>query len=424
MGDRPFRECYTLANLFAGAHAPLNLSIMYISRKRSRLTFRRRRAGCASWLLVIGLVVGVSGLTWTWLQSRHNRPGASATEDWLGQALDAFNRGDLDGAVVRARQRLASDAADTDALRLLTRALIYRSFGEYDRAIDRQMAMQFGARAVARAPSNPEIAAIYAYALAVNGQPADAADTARRALEAAPELALARIALSLAYGGVGASEAALREAERAMNAATGQDQVDALRTLAIAYSDLGRYAEAARVADRAISLNGRLLSLHFERALYALQTGDYDSATEAYFQVLALDETNVKAHMRLCELSSLLRESDAAVRYCGRVTELAPSWADGWYRLGREYFLQGEFRSAQDTLHQCSRLQVAQNVPPAERRFECWYLQGQAAEIVGDCAALVSTYNEFRAMALDPAVTQTWTYPPEGPPACRPGAAR
>ena len=397
---------------------------MYISRKRSRLTFRRRRAGCASWLLVIGLVAGVSGLTWSWLQSRHGSTSSAAPEDWLGGALDAFSRGDLDSAIIRARQRLASAPADAEALLLLTRSLIFRSFSEFDRAVDRQLAVQFGARALARTPDNPKLIAIHAYALAVNGQPREAAAGARRALEMIPGHPLARTALSLAYGGAGAFDAALRDAELAAASASGAIQVDALRALAIAYSDLGRYAEAAHVADRAIALDGHLLSLHFERALYALQTGDYDKATEAYYQVLELDAQNVKAHLRLCELSSLLRETDAAVRYCSAVTALAPAWADGWYRLGREYFLQGEFRSAQLALHQCSTLQVAQNVPASERRFECWYLQGQAAEIVGDCPALVATYNEFRAMAVDPAVTQTWTYPPEGPPACRPGAAR
>lgn len=397
---------------------------MYISRKRSRLTFRRRRAGCVSWLLVFGLVIGASSLTWSWLQSRHGRVSGASSEDWLGDALGAFERGDLDAAIVRARQRLASAPADADALLLLTRSLIFRSFSEYDRAIDRQLAVQFGARAMARAANDPEITAIYAYALAVNGQPQDAAEVARRALESRPNHALAHTALSLAYGGAGAFEAALREAETAAASAPRLIQVDALRALAIAYSDLGRYADAARVVERAITAGNPLLSLHFERALYALQTGDYDKATEAYYQVLALDPDNVKAHLRLCELSSLLRETDAAVRYCSAVTDLAPSWADGWYRLGREYFLQGEFHSAQQALHQCSTLQVAQNVPAAERRFECWYLQGQAAEITGDCPALVSTYNEFKAMALDPAVTQTWTYPPEGPPACRPGASR
>jgi hypothetical protein len=140
--------------------------------------------------------------------------------------------------------------------------------------------------------------------------------------------------------------------------------------------------------------------------------------------VLVFDPNNVKARLRLCELSSLLREHDAAVNYCSQVTELAPSFADGWYQLGLEHFLRGDFRAAQEALHRCSSLQVMQNVPVSERRFECWYLQGQAAEILGDCPSLLETYNEFRAMAADPSIQQTWTYPPEGPPGCAAATAQ
>jgi tetratricopeptide (TPR) repeat protein len=149
-----------------------------------------------------------------------------------------------------------------------------------------------------------------------------------------------------------------------------------------------------------------------------LQIGDVDSATHAYYQVLTVDPGNVKVRLRLCELSSMMRERDEAIHYCEEVTQRAPSWSDGWYQLGREYFLQGNFESARDGLHRCSTLQVMQDVPVSQRRFECWYLQGQAAEILGDCQTLVTTYNEFRAMTADVDVQQTWTYPPEGPPQC------
>ena len=162
------------------------------------------------------------------------------------------------------------------------------------------------------------------------------------------------------------------------------------------------------------------LTLYFERAQYALQLGDTDAATVAYFEVLTHDANNVKARLRLCELSSLLRERDQAIQYCQDVTQRAPSWSDGWYQLGMEYFLQGDFQQAQDDLHRCSTLQVLQNVPVSQRRFECWYIQGQAAEIRGDCASLLATYNEFRAMNADEQIQQRWTYPPEGPPGmCR-----
>ena len=63
-------------------------------------------------------------------------------------------------------------------------------------------------------------------------------------------------------------------------------------------------------------------------------------------------------------------------------------------------------------------MQVKQDIPIPDRRFECWYLQGQSAEIVGDCQALLTTYHEFLDMAERTDIPQTWTYPPEGPPAC------
>ncbi len=154
----------------------------------------------------------------------------------------------------------------------------------------------------------------------------------------------------------------------------------------------------SRRSKRAIEINPNLVLLYFERAQYALLLGDSDAATVAYYNVLVHDENNVKARLRLCELSSLMREREMAIRYCSEVTERAPDWSEGWYRLGMEHFFQGQFAEAQSSLNRCSTLQVMQAVPVDERRFECWYIQGQAAEILGDCANLIALYNEFRAM--------------------------
>jgi tetratricopeptide (TPR) repeat protein len=254
----------------------------------------------------------------------------------------------------------------------------------------------------------------------VNSQPVEAARVARPILDRDPEHTLARVALALSYGGVGSLDTALRENQIAAASTRNNARwwLETQRALAISYGDLGRYQDAIHTLEAAINANSRLIPLYFERALYALQIGDSDAATVAYYQVLTLDPDNVKARLRLCELSSLLRERETAIRYCQEVTELAPSWADGWYQLGREFFVQGDFPAAQEHLHRCASLQVMQDVPLDQRRFECWYLQGQAAEIVGDCASLVTTYNEFRTMAAAADLDQTWTYPPEGPPGC------
>jgi tetratricopeptide (TPR) repeat protein len=367
--------------------------------------------------MLLGLLISGVAFSWNWIGQRLNISGPQQSNmDLLAGAEAAFARGDLDTAISLARQLVTKNPDDEQAVVILARALIYRSYGDYNRAVDRQSALELTTEAVNRKPNNDALLAIHAFALQAAGKQPEAARIAARVLEHSPQNGLARTALALAYGGAGSLEIALRES---LQAAQSTDwRMDAQRALAISYSDLGDYPNAIKAIERAITLNTRLVPLYFERALYAMQIGDADGATAAYFQVLTYDPNNVKARLRLCELSSLLRERDSAVNYCQQVTQRAPGWSDGWYQLGREYFLQGNFHAAQDALHRCSSLQVMQNVPVGERRFECWYLQGQAAEILGDCPSLVTTYNEFRAMAADTTVHQTWTYPPEGPPGC------
>lgn len=395
---------------------------MQIHRSRSRLSFRRRRrrsAGLFSVLFSLTLLGGVGVVSWLWINRLANPPVTDPTEGLMASAQNAFDRGDLSGAITLARQILVAEPNDFAALRLLTRALIYRSYSEYNRISDQQTALEATTEVVNRLPTDPYVLATHAFALQAVGRVDEAAEAAQRALETQPDNAFARTALALAYGGAGALETALRESQRAVQNADASNALDALRALAITYSDTGSYTEALSTIDRAISINRSLVVLYFERAQYALLLGDSDSATVAYFEVLTHDTNNVKARLRLCELSSLMRERDHAITYCEEVTRLAPTWAEGWYRLGMEHFLQGNFESAQEDLHRCSTLQVLQNVPVTDLRFECWYIQGQAAEIRGDCDSLLATYNEFRAMTADEQIQQRWTYPPEGPPGCK-----
>lgn len=383
-----------------------------------RPAYSRRRSGCipVTATVLLGALAGVMVVSWSWLGQRLSGQLRGSIGGDLGGAHAAFAVGDLDTAISAAHQVFARDPDRADALLLLVRALIYRSYTDYDHAEDRDTALEHASDAAFRVQNQPDILTAHALALHAKGKSLDAYHVAQRALQLDPSHALARVALALAYGGVGGFENAMQENQRVL--APAEWQVDALRALAISYSDLGRYQEAGAAVERAINQNGHLLALYFEQALYALQIGDSSTATKAYFEILAIDPQNVKARLRMCELSSLLREAETALEYCTQVTEMAPGWSEGWYKLGREYYLQGDFAAAQQNLHNCTRLQVAQNIPIEERSFECWYLQGQAAEIRGDCPALIATYNEFQRMAGRANLPQTWTYPPEGPPGC------
>lgn len=397
---------------------------MRIQRGYSRGFFGQRRlgAGCLPLLMTCSFIFIVAFFgrerlgewLWDWIAPS---PEVATIQD----AQTAFRQGDLERTVQYARQLYENDPDNHDALVLLARSLIYRSYTDINHDLDRQQALSLTGNALSREPLNLEILGIHAFVQQANGLSEDAGRVALRVIRSDSESITARLALSLSYGKRGLFDAALRETEKAVeiaNISAPEWKADAYRVLAIAHSDLGHYEEAAQAVEIAIAHHRRLLPLHFERALYAIQIGDMDTATAYYFNVIAFDEENVKVRFRLCELSSTLRERDAAIDWCEQVTEKAPGWSDGWYKLGREYYLQGNWQGAQIALNRCSTLQVAQNLPIEERRFECWYLQGQAAEVLSDCEGLMSLYEEYQQMAQEANLEQSWVYPPGGPPIC------
>jgi len=397
---------------------------MRLKRNQSRLSFRasHRNGGGFSPYWVVLALLALAGFAsrdmWlSWLRGQAN----TQEEATLSEAQRAFSQGDYTTAIAIAQARYGAQPTDTDALILLVRSLIYRSYTDFHYEPDRITALNLTTEAMVSSNQAREVLAIHALALQANRRSEEASRVALRAIDRDKESIVARLALALSYSSTGLFEAGLREAERAVGITqtTAPEWAwDALRVKAIALSDLGRYQDAINTADEALNVNRRMIFTHFEKALYALQLGQADVATAAYFNVIALDANNVKARFRLCELSSSMSERASAVRYCSEVTDRRPEWSEGWYKLGREYFLQGDFRLAQQALNRCSTLQITSGVPISERKLECWILQGQAAEIMGDCPNLLATYNEFLVMVVNASLPQTWVYPPEGPSIC------
>lgn len=374
---------------------------------------------------MIAVAMSVVALGRNWIGQWLNLQRAQRVAVNLPAAQSAFQEGDLGSAIEYAQQALNNEPLDPLAYELLIRALIYRSYSEIGREFDRERALAISGAALDSFPRNDDILAMRAYALQANGSADEAGRIALRIIERSPDHVLARIALSLAYGSQGIFEAALREAELAtrLMGQVRDAQIESYRALAIAQSDLGNYRRALAELDHAIGFNSKLIPLHFESALFALQVTDIDRATVSYYRIMALDEDNVKVRVRLCDLSNRLQERRSALRFCQEVTQLAPDWADGWHKLGREYFLSGSFSEAQDAFEQCARLQKEQNVSADDLQLACWYLQGQAAEIRGDCDSLMAIYQEFLDLARQADLPQSWSYPPGGPPICAKAAA-
>ena len=400
--------------------SPRIVCLMRLQRQRSRLTFRpKRRGGLVPFALVMGLSLGLVLGLWDVVSRTFFAP--TGTPHSLADGEAAFARGDLAQAVLIAQQQYSAHPDDPAALTLLVRALIYRSYSDYNRDADRVQALTYTQAAAAANPWNFEILAAHALVLQANDKPDQASRLAVRVIERIPENMPARLALALAYGKQGLFEAALREARRGVAISDERAQswrMDARRVLAIALSDTGQYNDALQAVREAITSGPALLPLHFEQALYAIHAGKPDTAVSSYYHIIADDPANVKARFRLCELSSSLGEREAAIQSCREVTERAPEWSSGWYQLGHEYFLEGKYASAQRTLNRCATLQTLYDVPLSERHYECWTWQGQAAEMVGDCAALEALYSDYHRVFVDQADAPAWTYPPEGPPQC------
>ncbi len=390
----------------------------YGYRPATRL--RYRQAGCMTLIIVMGIMTGVIVVAWSWGGKPFNLPG-NTERDTLTSAAKALERGQLDAAIETARRLWLDDPENVKALTLLVRGLVYRSYDDYNHVIDRDTALRYTTEAFEATPENPDVLTIHAFALHANGAAVEAARLARIVLAQQPDDMLARVTLGMAYSDVGGHQNALRENQQTVTAiAEGEHnlEMDANRALALSLGDVGRYEDALVAVDDAIAANDRLAMLYFERALYAMQLGDADAATTAYFRILAFDADNIKARLRLCALSSILRETENALLYCQQVTEEAPGWVEGWYHLGREYYLRGDFAEAQKSLARCTTLSVVQGIPIEERELECWYFQGQSAEIRGDCAGLLAVYEEFQTMVRTADLPQTWVYPPEGPAIC------
>ncbi len=374
---------------------------MHVNRYRRR---RGRGCGVVFW---VGLLLNAALIVWTVRGGRLTEllrrplPAVAAAE----QALAA---GDLDRVVEVTQAALIEDPTATAVLPLLARGLVYRSYADYDTAPDRAAALEISADWARRAPTNADALAAHAFSLQANDRPVTAAEVAQQALALDEQHALARGALVFALLSTGPAELALREAE----AAQPIDDIDGYRALAASYTALDNIPAALAALDDAISLNDKVAVLHYERAALT----DPETARASYLAVLAVDETNVLARVRLCALDEREGQHTAALASCEGATDLAPAWAPGWYQLGYTHYRHGDFAEAQANFHRCTTLQTMQSTAPEDLIFECWYLQGQAAEALGDCDALIETYTEFQGLAAN--FTQTWTYPPEGPPTC------
>jgi tetratricopeptide (TPR) repeat protein len=109
--------------------------------------------------------------------------------------------------------------------------------------------------------------------------------------------------------------------------------------LAMAQVDAGRYAQAVKLYDKALSLQEKFAAAHYlvAEALLKLEPPNQAAAEQHLVRALALEPTMEQAHLELGKIYlRSQRVPDAAIEL-EQVVKGAPELAEAHYQLGRAY---------------------------------------------------------------------------------------
>jgi tetratricopeptide (TPR) repeat protein len=136
--------------------------------------------------------------------------------------------------------------------------------------------------------------------------------------------------------------------------------------------DAGRYAEAIKLYERALSLDEHFAAVHYlqAEALLKLEPPDAVSAERHLLRALQLDPSLVQAHLELGKIDlNSDRLTDAATEL-ESVVARAPEIAEAHYQLGRAYQRLKRRNEAQEQFSRFERLQREQREQTIAERQE------------------------------------------------------
>ena len=153
--------------------------------------------------------------------------------------------------------------------------------------------------------------------------------------------------------------------------------MDTYRAYAYALTWVGARDQAAQALEDAIAIQPTLDFLYFELAEKYRALENVQGAISAYEQVLAIDRTNTRAMLRLCETYFNLGENTRAQEYCTQALDSDPAYADAWRQIGLVYYMQSQYQDAVDAFDQC--------VANGSDSIYCYYVRGLAYYYLDRC---------------------------------------
>lgn len=235
-------------------------------------------------------------------------------------------------------------------------------------------AAEIGDQAIAAAEYDARGYAIKARAL-MWSDPGEAIPFAVAGLERDSEFAPLHAALAIAYTNIG------RYAEGYQRGmlATQLDPLDAFshRAFAIPLIYTDRRNEAIAALEKAVAINPNLTAPYFELALQYRQQDYQEMAVGIYRRILELEPGNAKAYLRICQTYAEVGEFLTATPYCETATEIDENYADAWQWLGQMRYTRRNYEGTLEAMETCVAL--------GSTAVECYYMRGWSYYVLDQC---------------------------------------
>lgn len=295
--------------------------------------------------LVVGIYVGYFNIETPTLAQQFE-PTPTPTRPavlYIGDGDTYFAEGKLKEAIEAYQQAIRIDPANDVPYMRQSRLLIFTR--DTGRALDQ------AAEAVSLKPSNPENLAHYCRALDWEARYAEAFDVCSCAIELKPDYAEAYAFLSEVYADTGNWYSAQANAQKALD--LNFQSMDAHHNMGYALEVQGRYPEAVKFYDNAITLAPNLAPLYIDSGrIYQTGLADYETAAERFKKAIKLSPFDPEGYDLLGWTYYLNGDYVRAISALEQSLGVDPNYVNpfrkesAWGHLATVYYTRQNFESA------------------------------------------------------------------------------
>lgn len=322
--------------------------------------------------------------------------------DAEAEAEAAYAQGQLADAIELYRQAAEAAPDNTNNYVQIARLLIYESsisVGE-ERATLLDEAMEAAETAILVDPYDPAGYAIKGKVFDWQGRPDQAASTLLRALDIDKDYALAHGYLAETYVDLNRWEQAQQSIEQAVS--LDGNHVDVRRDYGYMHEMFGDYSAAATQYEAALNIHPRLVPLRLSLARVYRELGQYDEALDQLFEAQTVNPSSALVAYELGRTyESYIGDTESALEYYGRATELAENFGSPWLRMGSLRYFNGRYA---DSIVAFERAIALEALPDTLK-----YQVGLAYANEGRCETATQYLEDAMAIAQDETVLDAIT---------------